>query len=153
MRRRLSFVVVVAILALVSAATVLAVTTLPIRVAVVNKVDIDRNGIDFETERKVDVITTFSSQPSTWAGSGWHYHNGPVFVSVTMGTLTFWTSTCRKIQITAGQGYIESAGQILLAKNLDSTTVAEWYTSRVIPYQTNGTPGLDPVPVVHADCP
>ncbi len=154
MRRRHSLVVVVvATLALVTATTVLAVATSPTRVAVVNKVDIDRNGIDFETSRKVDVITTFSSQPSTWAGSGWHYHNGPVFVSVTMGTLTFWTTTCRKFQITAGQGYIESTGQVLLAKNLDSTTMAEWYTSRVIPYQTNGLPGIDPVPVVHADCP
>lgn len=154
MRRRLSLVVVVlATLALVTATTVWAVATFPTRAAVVNKVDIDRNGIDFETSRKVDVITTFSSQPSTWAGSGWHYHNGPVFVSVTMGTLTFWTSTCRKFQITAGQGYIESIGQVLLAKNLDSTTVAEWFTSRVIPYQTNGLPGIDPVPVVHADCP
>ena len=154
MRRRHSLVVVVvATLALVTATTVLAVATFPTRVAVVNKVDIDRNGIDFETSRKVDVITTFSSQPSTWAGSGWHYHNGPVFISVTTGTLTFWTTTCRKIQITAGQGYIESTGQVLLAKNLDSTTAAEWYTSRVIPYQTNGLPGIDPVPVVHAPCP
>ena len=154
MRRRHSLVVVVvATLALVTATTVLAVATFPTRVAVVNKVDIDRNGIDFETSRKVDVITTFSSQPSTWVGSGWHYHNGPVFISVTTGTLTFWTTTCRKFQITAGQGYIESTGQVLLAKNLDSTTVAEWYTSRVIPYQTNGSPGIDPVPVVHAACP
>ena len=152
-RRRSLVVVVVATLALVTATTVLAVATFPTRVAVVNKVDIDRNGIDFNTSRKVDVITTFSSQPSTWAGSGWHYHNGPVFISVATGTLTFWTTTCRKFQITAGQGYIESTGQVLLAKNLDSTTVAEWYTSRVIPYQTNGMPGIDPVPVVHADCP
>jgi hypothetical protein len=152
-RRHSLVVVVVATLALVTATSVLAVATFPTRVAVVNKVDIDRNGIDFETSRKVDVITTFLSQPSTWAGSGWHYHNGPVFVSVTMGTLTFWTKTCRKFQITAGQGYIESPGQVLLAKNLDSTTVAEWFTSRVIPYQTNGLPGIDPVPVVHADCP
>ncbi len=154
MRRRLSLVVaVVGALALLTATTVSAVAIYPTRVAVVNKVDIERNGIEFETNRKVDVITTFSSQPSTWVGSGWHYHNGPVFVSVTQGTLTFWTTKCRKFQITAGQGYIESSGQVLLAKNLDSTTVAEWFTSRVIPYQTNGLPGIDPVPVVHADCP
>jgi hypothetical protein len=156
MRRRLSLIViaVVAALTLAGATTVLAVVAFPpIRVAVVNKVDFERNGIEFETERKVDIITTFSSQPSTWVGSGWHYHNGPVFVSVTHGALTFWTSTCRKFTITAGHGYIETPGRILLAKNLDSTTVAEWFTSRVIPYQTNGLPGVDPVPVVHADCP
>jgi hypothetical protein len=64
MRRRLSLVVaVVTTLALVGATTVSAVATFPTRVAVVNKVDIDRNGIDFETERKVDVITTSARYP------------------------------------------------------------------------------------------
>jgi quercetin dioxygenase-like cupin family protein len=85
-------------------------------------------------------------------GFPWHYQNGPVFISVTQGTLTYWTTTCRKFEIKAGQGYIESTGQVLRVKNLDSTTVAEWFTSRVIPYRTNGLPGIDPVLVAHAEC-
>lgn len=156
MRRRLSLLVVavVAALTLAGATTVLAVVPfLPVRVAVVNKVDFERNGIEFETERKVDVLTTFTSVDTTWAGSGWHYHNGPVFVSVTQGTLTLWTTTCRKITITAGHGYIETPGHVLMAKNITPGPKAEWFTSRVIPYQTNGMPGVDLVPVVHADCP
>jgi hypothetical protein len=142
-----------ATIALITTSTVFASATFPSRVRVDVHVDSKGGGVEFENHRDVDIITTFSSQPSTWAGSGWHYHQGPVFVSVTQGTLTFYRKNCKTFTITAGHGYIETRHQVLNAKNLDPNVVAEWFTTRIIPYQRNGQPGIDPVPVVHAACP
>lgn len=152
-RKLLTIMASIAAVAVITSSTVLAAATFPTRVSVAVHVDSDGGGVQFENTRNVDVITTFSSQPSTWAGSGWHYHEGPVFISVTQGTLTFYRKNCKTFTISAGHGYIESRHQVLLAKNLDTKVNAEWFTTRIIPNQRNGQPGIDPVMVMHKDCP
>ena len=152
-RKLLTIMASIAAVAVITSSTVLAAATFPTRVSVAVHVDSDGGGVEFQNTRNVDVITTFMSQPSTWAGSGWHYHEGPVFVSVTQGTLTFWDKKCKTFTISAGHGYIESRHQVLLAKNLDTKVNAEWFTTRIIPNQRNGQPGIDPVMVMHKDCP
>lgn len=94
-----------------------------------------------------NVKTTYSRvPPSDSYEAGWHYHNGPVVVTVTVGTLTLYTKTCEQIDILPGHSYIESPKQVLNAKVLPSKNPGvanvEWLTTRIYPEGT-----IDPVPV------
>ena len=82
--------------------------------------------------------TTYSRVvPSLTFQAGWHYHNGPVIVSVTAGTLTFFDGACATWDLTAGHTYIESTGQVLNAKVLPAKNAGiatvEWFTTRLYP--------------------
>jgi len=112
----------------------------------INDVNMAGTGIHLKTKGPVDLKTTYSRVAPSSGLLGWHYHNGPVFVTVTVGTLTFFDSACGTWDLTAGQTYIETTGQILNArvdpaKNPGIATV-EWFTTRIYP---DGA--LDPVPV------
>ena len=114
-----------------------------------NQVEIEGNGIRLKTTVPIDVKTTYSIVPmAAWAGfdAGWHYHNGPVIVSVTVGTLTFFNKTCGTRDVHAGQAYIERTGKVLDAKIVASkqtvNTTVEWFTTRLYPHGAT-----DPVPV------
>jgi hypothetical protein len=94
-----------------------------------------------------NVKTTYSRvPPSQDYEAGWHYHNGPVVVTVTVGTLTLYGSNCAPIDILPGHSYIESPKQVLNAKVLPAKNPGvanvEWFTTRVYPEGT-----IDPVPV------
>jgi hypothetical protein len=112
----------------------------------INAVNMDGNGIHLKTKGPVDVKTTYSKLPPNGALLGWHYHQGPVIVTVAVGTLTVVNGACQTWDVTAGQSYIESAGQVLNAfldpgKNAGLDTV-EWFTTRLYPAGSS-----DPVPV------
>lgn len=112
-----------------------------------NAVNMAGTGIHLKTKGSVNVKTTYSRvPPSASFVGGWHFHNGPVMVTVTVGTLTLFDSTCATFDLTAGHTYIESTSEvlnakILPAKNPDIAT-AEWFTTRLYP---DGA--ADPVPV------
>lgn len=55
---------------------------------------------------------------------GWHSHRSAVAVAVVAGTLTLYDSSdpsCRARHVTAGQGFMEAANHVHLARN-DGTT-------------------------------
>jgi hypothetical protein len=112
-----------------------------------NSVDMTGNGIHLKTKRSVNVKTTYSRVPvNPNFFFGWHYHNGPVIVTVTVGTLTYFDKSCQTWDLTAGHSYIESTGQVLNvttvpAKN-DGIANVEWFTTRLYPEGTT-----DPVNV------
>jgi hypothetical protein len=118
----------------------------------INDVSMTGPAINLKTKGLTDVKTTYSIvAPSPSFEAGWHYHNGPVIVTVTVGTLTFFGDKCQTWDVMPGQTYIESTGQILNAKvlpekNTDIATV-QWFTTRLYP---DGA--ADPVPVTHAAC-
>ena len=115
-----------------------------------NSVNIGGDGIHLKTKDPINVKTTYSKVPSTaWAtfDAGWHYHAGPTIVTVTVGTLTFLESTCRTFDVSAGESYIASTGEvldtkILASKNTGGNTTVEWFTSRMYPVGA-----VDPIPV------
>lgn len=89
------------------------------------------DGIHLKTKGQINVKTTYSkASAGTGFLGGWHYHNGPVLVTVTVGTLTFYGPDCGTWEVNAGQTYIESTGQVLNAKALVAT---EWFTTRLYP--------------------
>jgi len=103
----------------------------------INSVDIGGSAIKLKTRGTIDVKTTYSRLAPTGALTGWHYHNGPVIVTVAVGTLTFLDAQCHTWDLTAGQSYIESPGQVLNAfldpaKNAGLSNV-EWFTTRLYP--------------------
>jgi hypothetical protein len=94
--------------------------------------------VKLRTKGTTIVKTTFSrAAPSANLLGTWHYHNGPVIVTVTTGTLSFYDSTCGTWDVTAGQAYIESTGQVLVAKALpdknSGIAAVEWFTTRLYP--------------------
>ena len=111
-----------------------------------NAVNMAGDPIRLKIKDNVTVKTTYSfATPNDTALVGtWHYHNGPVFVTVTAGTLTLYDATCGSWDIAAGQTYIESAGQVLVAKALTSknTAAVQWFTTRLYPEGA-----IDPVQV------
>jgi hypothetical protein len=111
-----------------------------------NGVNMAGDAIRLKIKDNVTVKTTYSiATPSDTALLGtWHYHNGPVILTVTAGTLTLIGSDCSSWDISAGQTYIESAGQVLIGKAFASknTENVQWFTTRLYPEGTQ-----DPVPV------
>lgn len=116
----------------------------------INDVNMAGSGVHLKSHGATDVKTTYSVVPQTnWAtfNAGWHYHNGPVIVTVTNGTLTFYGSECETWDVSAGQTFIETTGQVLNArllasKNTGGNTSVDWFTVRLYP---DGA--ADPVPV------
>ena len=103
----------------------------------INNVDMGGSGIKLKTKAPIDVKTTYTKLAPTGALTGWHYHNGPVIVTVAIGTLTYLDANCHQWDLTAGQSYIESTGEVLNAyldpvKNAGLANV-EWFTTRLYP--------------------
>jgi quercetin dioxygenase-like cupin family protein len=59
--------------------------------------------------------------------SGWHSHPGPVYVIVTQGSVVNYHAddpTCTGEKVSAGQGFVETPGDIHFVRNEDATTTA-----------------------------
>jgi hypothetical protein len=71
-----------------------------------------RSPIDFKakTREPTDVVVQrHDFLPG--AVTGWHQHPGPIYITVTQGTLTFYERndpTCSPHVVTAGQGYVDT---------------------------------------------
>jgi hypothetical protein len=112
-----------------------------------NEVNMAGSAIHLKTKDPVNVKSTYSRvAPDPAFRAGWHYHDGPVIVTVTVGTLTFFDSACGTWDLTAGHTYIETAGEVLNAKVLPDKNpgiaTVEWLSTRLYPAEA-----VDPVPI------
>jgi hypothetical protein len=103
----------------------------------INSVDVGGSGIKLKTRAPIDVKTTYTKLAPTGALTGWHYHNGPVIVTVAVGTLTYVDAACNTWDLSAGESYIESTGEVINAfldpaKN-PGLSYVEWFTTRLYP--------------------
>ena len=68
--------------------------------------------VEFEAKSKADLDFVVRQHNYAAGGStGWHAHPGPVFITVTQGTLTFYEyddPTCQPKQVKAGEGYVDT---------------------------------------------
>jgi hypothetical protein len=77
------------------------------------KVRSDQQGpIDFKAEAKspIDIIVR-QHDYAVGSTTGWHSHPGPVFITVTQGTLTYYEyddPTCTPHVVTVGQGFVDT---------------------------------------------
>ena len=67
--------------------------------------------IDFTAEAKAPMdIVVRRHDYAPHSTTGWHSHPGPVFITVTQGTLTYYAShdpTCTPRTVTVGQGFVD----------------------------------------------
>ena len=105
-----------------------------------------RGDVRLKIKDNVSVKTTYTIvTPADQILGGWHYHNGPVIVTVTVGTLTFYDANCNAWDVSAGETYIETTGQVLNARAVTAKNPGgslQWFTTRLYPEGAN-----DPVPV------
>jgi hypothetical protein len=76
------------------------------------KVMSDQQGpIDFKAEAKAPIdIVVRRHDYGPHSTTGWHSHPGPVFITVTQGTLTYYEAddpTCTPHTVSAGQGFVD----------------------------------------------
>jgi quercetin dioxygenase-like cupin family protein len=105
-----------------------------------NAVNMAGDAVRLKIKDEVTVKTTYSIvTPTNQIVGGWHYHNGPVIVTVAVGTLTFYDANCNTWDVSAGESFIESTGQVLNAKALTSKNAGtlEWFTTRLYPGPTD----------------
>ena len=71
-----------------------------------------KSSIDFKAKTKEATDVVVQRHDFLPGGStGWHQHPGPIFITVTQGTLTFYERddpTCSPHVVTAGHGYVDT---------------------------------------------
>lgn len=92
-------------------------------------------GLIFKTLDDTDIgVDRLTVQPG--GSSGWHAHPGPVFVTVTQGSVV-WSDganpLCTAHTYTAGQSYIETAYGTHNARNPSSSEVAIFIATTIKP--------------------
>jgi quercetin dioxygenase-like cupin family protein len=83
-------------------------------------------GMILKTKDDTDIgADRLTVQPQGY--SGWHSHPGPVFVTVTSGTVEWYDAAlCTAHTYSAGQSYIEPAGSAHNVRNPSATATAEF---------------------------
>jgi hypothetical protein len=69
------------------------------------------------------------------AQSGWHSHPGPVFIVVSLGTMSFYESddpTCTPIVLSKNQGYLDKGEHAHIARN-ESGAAAQTVVTYLVP--------------------
>ena len=167
--RRLVLAGVVAALAAVGVAlgTPGTGTQVPTPLADVNTANTASMNLNHIKFRNRDPVRIFQVKTTASPGfsSGWHKHQGPVFIAVTNGSFTFYDtagngehfdrahhedSDCTVTTVSAPGGYIETAGEPIQVYNSTPSTVnggvVEWTTTQVIPVggltRVDVTPGF-----------
>jgi quercetin dioxygenase-like cupin family protein len=89
---------------------------------------------EMETNGASDYVVHKEVFDAGWS-SGWHSHPGAVLVAVTAGEVTLYDGddpSCTPRRYGAGQGFAETGGGVMLARN-EGTAPAEVYVTYVLP--------------------
>ena len=79
--------------------------------------------------------------------TGWHHHPGVALVSVNSGAVTEYDKNCHKSVFKAGEGFVESNGEVHVVRNRGKAN-AVLYVTFIAPTKTpaDGLVLLDPKP-------
>lgn len=92
------------------------------RATMSDSVHLNNDRIKFQTKDPVDVrVQTLRMAPG--ATTGWHSHPGFVIISVTQGTQTLYAPDCSSRTISAGESFIETGEEPMVARNETSSEV------------------------------
>ena len=94
-----------------------------------DKIKTDQLKLDVRGD--LDVVTqTITLAPG--GHTGWHSHPGPVFVTITGGTMTFYDGddpACTPVEYTTGDSFIdEGMGHVHIARNEEATNLVLYAT-------------------------
>jgi len=101
---------------------------------------VDHWGMILKTKDDTDVdADRLSVAPN--GVSGWHSHPGPVFVTVTQGSVQWFNGSdpaCPSTIYSAGQSFIEDAFIVHNVKNVSGSAAAEFVAIHINPTGTSG---------------
>ena len=91
------------------------------------KVRSDQQGsIDFKAGARAPIDTVVRRHDyESYSTTGWHRHPGPVFITVTLGTLTYYEyddPTCTPHTVSAGQGFVDDGRGHVVRNETDQPT-------------------------------
>jgi quercetin dioxygenase-like cupin family protein len=144
-------VTVLALLALVVGAalatTPSGVTATPLTRATLGEFKAKNDGIKVKSVRGSADIAIVKLEISPGGSTGWHHHPGVVMVAVDSGSVTEYDAQCHPTVIDAGNGFVESKGEVHLVRN-EGDVKAVLYATFLIPTATppGGQTISDPQP-------
>src|SRR5215210_9188334 len=151
-------IIVPVILALVMAALALVVgaalattpkgvTPTPLTRATLGKVEAENDGIEVESQRTSADFALAKVVIEPGGSTGWHHHPGVALVSVNSGSVTEYDKNCHKSVFKAGEGFVESNGEVHVVRNRGKAN-AVLYVTFIAPTKTpaDGLVILDPKP-------
>ncbi len=92
------------------------------RATMADSVHLNNDRIKFQTKDPVDVRVQ-SLRLAPGATTGWHSHPGFVIISVTHGTQTLYAPDCSSRTISAGESFIETGDEPMVARNETASEV------------------------------
>jgi quercetin dioxygenase-like cupin family protein len=151
-------IIVPVILALVMAALALVVgaalattpkgvTPTPLTRATLGTFEAEHNSIEVESERTSADFALAKVVIEPGGTTGWHHHPGVALVSVNSGAVTEYDKNCNKSVYKAGEGFVETKGEVHVVRNQGKAN-AVLYVTFIAPTKTpaDGLVLLDPKP-------
>jgi quercetin dioxygenase-like cupin family protein len=151
-------IIVPVILALVMAALALVVgaalattpkgvTPTPLTRATLGTFEAEHNSIEVESERTSADFALAKVVIEPGGTTGWHHHPGVALVSVNSGAVTEYDKNCHKSVYKAGEGFVETKGEVHVVRNQGKAN-AVLYVTFIAPTKTpaDGLVLLDPKP-------
>ena len=123
------------------------VTPTPLTRATLGKFEAEHNGIEAESDRTSADFALAKVVIEPGGTTGWHHHPGIALVSVNSGSVTEYDKNCHKSVIKAGEGFVESNGEVHVVRNRGKAN-AVLYATFIAPTKTpaDGLVILDPKP-------
>src|SRR5215213_8601823 len=144
-------VTVLALLALVVGAALATtpegVTPTPLTRATLGKFEAQNKGIEVESERTSADFALAKVVIEPGGTTGWHHHPGVALVSINSGAVTEYDKNCHKSVYKAGDGFVETKGEVHIVRNQGKAN-AVLYVTFIAPTKTpaEGLAPLDPKP-------
>jgi quercetin dioxygenase-like cupin family protein len=129
------------------ATTPKGVTPTPLTRATLGKVEAEHNAIEVESEHTSADFALAKVVIEPGGTTGWHHHPGVALVSVNSGAVTEYDKNCHKSVYKAGEGFVETKGEVHVVRNQGKAN-AVLYVTFIAPTKTpaDGLVLLDPKP-------
>jgi quercetin dioxygenase-like cupin family protein len=123
------------------------VTPTPLTRATLGKFEAENNGIEVESQSTSADFALAKVVIEPGGTTGWHHHPGVALVSVNSGAVTEYDKSCNKSVFKAGEGFVESNGEVHVVRNRGKAD-AVLYVTFIAPTKTpaDGLVLLDPKP-------
>src|SRR5918912_3885101 len=137
-------IIVPAVLVLVMAALVVGaalatqpkgVTPTPLTRATLGTFEAEHNGIEAESDRTSADFALAKVVIEPGGTTGWHHHPGVALVSVNSGAVTEYDKSCHKSVFKAGEGFVETNGEVHVVRNRGKAN-AVLYVTFIAPTKT-----------------
>jgi quercetin dioxygenase-like cupin family protein len=129
------------------ATTPKGVTPTPLTRATLGIFEAENNGIEVESQRTSADFALAKVLIEPGGTTGWHHHPGVTLQSVNSGSVTEYDKNCHKSVFKAGEGFVESNGEVHVVRNRGKAN-AVLYVTFIAPTKTpaDGLVILDPKP-------